>query len=112
MPDSPQPQECKYQWFKDLIDKHYDKLLIMTGFAFCIGMAKRGYNHGQTDFASATIDLAKQFGAAFLTLVASAGLTNRKSNNGGNRNGTTTEQVTVTPTLTVNPGAGGMPAGK
>jgi hypothetical protein len=89
MPDTNE-KPYRFQWTQDLIDRHYDKILVMAGIVFFVMMSWWAYKNKEADFATACIDLAKQFVAAFLTLVASGAIANRRTNGGSNGSSTPT----------------------
>jgi len=70
--ESPQPPSM--QWTKDLVERHYDKILVLGGVIFFVLMSLWSHHLNADDLSGTCMDLAKQFAAAFLTLIAATGL--------------------------------------
>ena len=75
----------------DFINKNTDKLLVLLVLGGFYSGAYACNHYGFKELAGASIDLVKQFSAAFLTLAVGARLTNRN----GDTNGAATSTSTV-----------------
>jgi hypothetical protein len=74
--------------WKDFISKNTDKLLVVAVLVMFYGGSWYGFKAENPNFANASIDLAKQLAAAFLTLTVSSRMTtNTRSTDTGDTNG-------------------------
>jgi hypothetical protein len=85
-------------WAGDFVKANVDKLLVLLVLLIFYRGAWYGYHYKIEGLAAASIDLVKQFGAAFLTLTVANRMANHT--NGGKGNGTTPPENSSTSSTT------------